>query len=113
MRSCRHCSHQNADHLAYCSRCGRRLGTTTLTSVGSPAGPSGALRVSGQVGMLTAAMSPTMVAGATFPPNGAGAPNGAPTRRSRLGWAPDSIAYIYVYLRGKVDAGERRRRLIE
>ena len=25
----------------------------------------------------------------------------------------DSIGYIYVYMRGKVDAGERRRRLLE
>ena len=33
--------------------------------------------------------------------------------RSRLGWTAGSIAYIYVYLRGKVDAGERRRRLVE
>jgi hypothetical protein len=31
---------------------------------------------------------------------------------SRLGWLAGSIGYIYVYLREKVDAGERRRRLI-
>ncbi|HET6147214.1 MAG TPA: hypothetical protein VFH68_06745 [Polyangia bacterium] len=30
---------------------------------------------------------------------------------SRLGWMAGSIGYIYVYLREKVDAGERRRRL--
>jgi chromosome segregation ATPase len=35
------------------------------------------------------------------------------TPTSRLGWAGDSIGYIYVYLRGKVHAGERRRRLTE
>ena len=28
-------------------------------------------------------------------------------------WLGESIGYIYVYLRGKLDAGERRRRLIE
>jgi len=117
MRSCRHCSHQNADHLAYCSRCGRRLGSSTVT-LPRAAGPSGALRVSGQVGMLaaSAAMSPTMVAGAmpagTIPPGGA-ANGAAPARRSRLGWGVDAIGYIYVYLRGKLDAGERRRRLID
>jgi chromosome segregation ATPase len=33
--------------------------------------------------------------------------------RSRVGWLVGSIGYIYVYLREKVDAGERRRRLIE
>jgi chromosome segregation ATPase len=65
------------------------------------------------------AMSPTMVAGAQ-PPGLATGQLGvvtdggtAPARRSWLGWAGGSIAYIYVYLRGKLDAGERRRRLIE
>src|SRR5256885_3227397 len=28
MRSCRHCAHENADHLAYCSQCGRKLPRT-------------------------------------------------------------------------------------
>ena len=28
MRSCRHCAHDNADHLAYCSQCGRKLART-------------------------------------------------------------------------------------
>jgi len=37
----------------------------------------------------------------------------APPRRSRLGWVGDSIGYIYVYTRGKLDAGEHRRRLSE
>ena len=41
-----------------------------------------------------------------------GAP--APTAsRSRVRWLGESIGYIYVYLRGKLDAGERRRRLLE
>jgi hypothetical protein len=38
---------------------------------------------------------------------------GAPGPRSRAHWIGDSIGYIYVYLRGKLDAGERRRRLVE
>jgi chromosome segregation ATPase len=38
----------------------------------------------------------------------------APARpRSRVRWLGESVAYIYVYLRGKLDAGERRRRLSE
>ena len=38
----------------------------------------------------------------------------SPTRpRSRVRWLGESIGYIYVYLRGKLDAGERRRRLVE
>src|SRR5262245_52414977 len=28
MRSCRHCAHENADHLAFCSQCGRKLART-------------------------------------------------------------------------------------
>jgi chromosome segregation ATPase len=44
---------------------------------------------------------------------GMGTAKGAAARRSRLGWAGDSIGYIYVYLRGKLDAEERRRRLTE
>ena len=28
MRSCRHCAHENADHLAFCSQCGRKLAKT-------------------------------------------------------------------------------------
>jgi chromosome segregation ATPase len=32
---------------------------------------------------------------------------------SRIGWLAGSIAYIYVYLREKLDAGARRRRLAE
>jgi len=37
----------------------------------------------------------------------------APRPRSRAHWIGESIGYIYVYLRGKLDAGERRRRLVE
>jgi chromosome segregation ATPase len=35
------------------------------------------------------------------------------TPRSRVRWLGESVGYIYVYLRGKLDAGERRRRLTE
>ena len=28
MRPCRHCSHENADHLAFCSQCGRKFAKT-------------------------------------------------------------------------------------
>jgi hypothetical protein len=38
--------------------------------------------------------------------------SGRPVSRSRLRWAAGSIGYIYVFLRDKLDAGERRRRLI-
>jgi hypothetical protein len=120
MRACGHCSHQNADHLAYCSRCGKRLaGATLLPAVGTtPRGQMAALSP-------TAALSRTMLAqpanGVTGPQTVAMMPgavtrtSGTPTAvvTSRLGFAVQSIGYIYVFARGKMAAGERRRRLIE
>jgi hypothetical protein len=65
-------------------------------------------------GAATVALSPTMVAlrptGSTLPPAGAAV---APPGPSGLRWMGESIGYIYVYMRGKLDAGERRRRLLE
>jgi hypothetical protein len=123
MRVCRHCSHQNADHLSYCSACGRRLSASGARAIGL-LGPA---RASGAIGAFsaTAAMSRTVLAartggvaaGPTTGPRGAGGSHprtgGAAVaqRRSRLGWTGESIGYIYVYLRAKIDAGERRRRL--
>jgi chromosome segregation ATPase len=120
MRACGHCAHQNADHLAYCSRCGKRLaGATLLPALGTtPRGQMAALSP-------TAALSRTMLA---QPTNGVTGPqtvalksgaitgtNGTPTAvvTSRLGFAVQSIGYIYVFARGKMAAGERRKRLIE
>jgi hypothetical protein len=78
------------------------------------------LRVSGQVGMLaaSAAMAPTVTGGLTPVPAPTTVRPGAlePTatkRKSVLRWAGGSIGYIYVYMRGKQAAGERRRRLID
>jgi hypothetical protein len=119
MHACGHCSHQNADHLAYCSKCGKRLaGATLLPTLGNTA--------RGQMAALspTAALSRTMLAptnGVTGPQTVAMSPgavaraDGTPTAvvTSRLGWAVQSIGYIYVFARGKMAAGERRKRLVE
>jgi hypothetical protein len=128
MRACRYCQHQNADHLGYCSQCGRRMGPVTGVpgalgtagagdgnGGGAPRGPSGNLMV------LPDAMSRTVLAPA---PGGGDRPSGAlaaaggdearaPSSSTWLGWLAGSVGYIYVFLRGKLDAGERRRRLIE
>lgn len=137
MRACRYCSHQNADHLGYCSQCGRRMAPVT----GPLAARSGALAAMAAPGAgggpstLTGAMSRTVLAplpaGSSRPLGDVPRPDpradgeasgaervGAEDRRtgsstSRLGWFAGSIAYIYVYLREKMDAGERRRRLVE
>jgi chromosome segregation ATPase len=66
----------------------------------------------GATGRSAAAMTPEALA------RGGGPITGKMTgkvagRSSQLGWAGDSIGYIYVFLRGKLDAGERRRRLVE
>lgn len=133
MRPCRHCAHQSADHLSFCPQCGHRFAATSpgLPTLGS-VGPRGLDRA-----YATAAFSRTLVATArgaastgratvAGTPSGSGRmrtngqPNaraqtgsGRPVSRSRLRWAAGSIGYIYVFLRDKLDAGERRRRLIE
>jgi hypothetical protein len=118
MRACRHCSHQNADHLPYCARCGRRLAGATGLGLHLGAGAS----ARGQMAALSptaAAVSRTMLAstnGATGPQTIAMTPGAiarATPARSGLGRAVESIAYIYVFARGKVAAGERRKRLVE
>src|SRR3954451_21148941 len=101
MRACRHCSHQNADHLAYCSQCGRRMAGATMTpGLGLSTGR-------GQMAALSpaaAAVSRTMLAqsasGFTGPQTIAMLP-GAVTRErashgppSRLRSGADAIGYI-------------------
>jgi hypothetical protein len=98
MRVCNHCSHENADHLGYCSQCGRRL---PRTDAASPALTVRDMRMGDMALQRTMMMPAPSIAGV------------APGSRSRAHWIGESIGYIYVYLRGKLDAGERRRRLVE
>jgi predicted nucleic acid-binding Zn-ribbon protein len=118
MRTCQHCAHDSADHLSFCSACGRWLGAPT-SGMSAFAGGLDA-RVRG-----TAAYSRTLVAaprGAVTGPATVAITGRGPTTTGRtvaeppkrgLSWAGDAIAYIYVYLRDKLDAGARRRRLTE
>src|ERR1043165_8576080 len=124
MRSCRHCAHENADHLAFCSQCGRKLPRTdnalaaVLRPLGGGSDPAAAYSrtVMATPGPASATGRPTVTGGRIVsgrpaaildaPPPPAPAP-------SRLRWLGESVGYIYVYLRGKLDAGERRRRLGE
>src|SRR5579862_7556092 len=108
MRTCKHCAHDTADHLAFCSACGHWLGAPTsgMSAFGVTTGD----RVRG-----TAAFSRTMVA---VPRGSITGPSGPPTLTGRgaatttertvaerpktgLHWASDAIGYIYVYLRDK------------
>ncbi len=127
MRTCKHCAHNSADHLAFCAACGHWLGSPTsrmsaFGGMGGSATGNGTGRVRG-----TAAFSRTMVAAPRGPVTGRStgrstAPLRGETSTERtladrpkrgLSWAGDAIGYIYVYLRDKVDAGARRRRLAE
>ena len=114
MRACRHCSHANADHLSFCSQCGRWLGAPTgklAAAVGSI--PDRVRAPAAYLRTMAATPRPAgLTATATVALRGTAA---APPAKSPTGirWAGDAIGYIYVYLRDKLDAGERRRRLID
>jgi len=116
MRPCRHCAHSNADHLSFCSQCGRWLGAPTAPLGGSPGGgaldrvraPAAFMRTmvaTPRPGSLTGSATVAVRRGTATGANGK-SPTG-------IRWAGDAIGYIYVYLRDKLDAGERRRRLID
>src|SRR4051812_48991426 len=123
MRSCRHCAHENADHLVFCSQCGRKLPRTegalaaVLRPLGGGSDPAAAYSrtVMATPGPASSTGRAT-VTGGRYPSGrqaailDAPAPPAAP---SRVRWLGESVGYIYVYLRSKLDAGERRRRLAE
>src|SRR3954470_21984436 len=124
MRACRYCSHQNADHLGYCSQCGRRMAPVTgpvgAGAIGNRAGAignRGAVSLTGAMSQTVLAPLPTGSSQAINPrtrrPSGPMGGGDAGAGTSRIGWLAGSIAYIYVYLREKLDAGARRRRLAE
>src|SRR5450755_2911501 len=117
MRTCKHCAHNSADHLAFCAACGHWIGSPTSgMSVFGGLGGTGTDRARG-----TAAFSRTMVAApresvtgrSTAPLSGWRATTTERAPKRGLFWAGDAIGYIYIYLRDKVDAGARRRRLAE
>ena len=123
MRSCHHCAHENADHLAYCSQCGRKLPRTDggLTAERLASDPTGYSRTIMATPYPVSTTGRATVSGARLlsdrnlaAMSSSGleaAPPAAPP--SRVRWLGESVGYIYVYLRGKLDAGERRRRLTE
>ena len=124
MRSCRHCAHENADHLAFCSQCGRKLPRTdgALAAIIRPLGGGSDPAVAYSRTVL-ATPGPASTTGRATVSGArhfsgrqdaiADRPAAASAPRSRVRWLGESVGYIYVYLRGKLDAGERRRRLSE
>jgi chromosome segregation ATPase len=80
----------------------RAYGATAFsrTLVATPGRTTGRPTVASGARLVGSAMGPTTDFGNRAAP------------RSRLRWAASSIGYIYVFLRDKLDAGERRRRLV-
>ncbi len=115
MRACQHCAHDNADHLSFCSACGRWLGAPTSRISGFM--PGGVENARGSMAFsrtLVAAPRGAVTGPATVALKGATTGRVAPAPpRTGLRWAGDAIGYIYIYLRDKLDAGARRRRLTE
>ena len=114
MRSCRHCAHENADHLAICSQCGRRLcPAPTRDCRRQPARAGGHRRVFADDAGDAAARRRRRAGHSRRRADAVRRPRRWPglaghrrpaASRSRVRWLGDSIGYIYVYLRGKLDA---------
>lgn len=116
MRICARCGYQDADSLAYCFRCGRRFGAH---GSGTPT-PSGSGGIGGRGATGGAGENPTVGFAATvaLPTTrrsearaSGGAPPGAtpPVLRRAFG----ALAYLFAYVRGRIDAEERKRTLGE
>jgi hypothetical protein len=121
MRTCQHCAHETADHLSFCSACGRWLGAPTSGMSAFAGGLETRVRGAAAYSRTMVATSPGAITGrSTVPLTGRGgttaeraAAQASAERLTGFSWAGDAIGYIYVYLRDKLDAGARRRRLIE
>jgi len=107
MRACARCGYENADALAYCFRCGRRLGVrgaATATPAGAAAVGAGESPTAGFA--ATVALSP---AGAGKDVAAAPAPPPAGVLRRSAG----ALSYLFAYVRGRIDAEDRKRTLAE
>src|SRR4051812_8734878 len=93
MRPCAQCQYENADHLAYCFQCGRRLGshqrrvggTGAALSSSMPVSTGGSLAIAPT--MMNRATEPTMVA---TPQGSTAAPAAAPL----LARAAGNVRYL-------------------
>jgi hypothetical protein len=116
MRTCKHCAHETADHLSFCSACGRWLGAPTSGMSAFAGGLDARVRGPAAFSRTMVASAPGAITGrSTVPLKGTTTTErtvAEPPKRG-LSWAGDAIGYIYVYLRDKLDAGARRRRLTE
>jgi hypothetical protein len=109
MRSCGSCGHVNADHLAYCFGCGRRL---RPIGEGPLAGrPEEAVTIADLPAGAAAAGLAATIALQTLGPK-EGGPSDGQGRRHPVSRAYQATRYVFTTIRGRMDAEERRRHLV-
>jgi len=105
MRACPRCGFESADHLFYCTECGRRLAASWADpreTTGRPASD----------GWSDGGTAPTLA----VLPDANGLLRPTPAQQiphGRVRQLFDSVHYVFTYLRGRLDADARRRRLAE
>jgi len=110
MRSCGSCGHANADHLAYCFGCGRRLRPLGDGRFGA-GGPEDAVTIADLPGGAAAGLAATIALETAGRPAGGGADSSGGGRHP-LSRAYQATRYVFTTIRGRMDAEERRRHLI-
>jgi hypothetical protein len=105
MRACPRCGFEIADHLFYCTECGRRLAASWSEPQKAGGGPAAGAWSDGGTAP-TLAVKPD-ANGLLRPTMGQQVPHG------RARQLLDSVHYVFTYLRGRLDADARRRRLAE
>jgi hypothetical protein len=121
MRACLRCSYDNPDHLIYCFSCGRRLsGGAGVSWAGAPAAareaaPSPALKTAPGSGLASETAPDGFAATIAHARTRDGTPSGQqPVVGSNiLMRGLDCLRYVFLYVRGRIDAEGRRRALVE
>jgi len=112
MRSCGSCGHANADHLAYCFGCGRRL--RPIGDGGLSGRPDEAVTIAdlpaGAAAGMAAGLAATIALETMGPPHDAR--SDGPGRRHPASRAYQAARYVFTTIRGRMDAEERRRHLV-
>ncbi len=112
MRACGRCGHDNADHLPYCCSCGRRIEKAAGVL---PLGPRQETSLSTSTAIGAGTVAGTASAGfaatvALSKVRGENAPlTGKPKDSGAFLQAFDALRYVFVYVRGRIDAEDRRR----
>jgi hypothetical protein len=122
MRACRRCSYDNADHLVYCFSCGRRIDPrppavppTGVLPTALPTTPSPARKAVLESGLASEPVPDgfaTTMAQSKARDHTTGSQR-AIVRPNILVRGLDCLRYVFTYVRGRIDAEDQRRALIE